>query len=48
VPATVCADNGEVLRRALEEAREGSVLVTMSSGSFEGMPHRLIEALRSS
>jgi UDP-N-acetylmuramate: L-alanyl-gamma-D-glutamyl-meso-diaminopimelate ligase len=46
VPATLCADGAEVLRRALEEAREGSVLVTMSSGSFEGMPHRLMAALR--
>ena len=47
VPATVCADNGEVLRRALNEACEGSVLVTMSSGSFEGMPQRLMEGLSS-
>jgi UDP-N-acetylmuramate-alanine ligase len=44
----VCADTAQVLEMALAEAREGSVLVTMSSGSFEGMPHRLIEALRSS
>ena len=48
VPATVCADSGEVLRQALAEAREGSVLVTMSSGSFEGMPRRLMEGLRES
>lgn len=46
VPAEVCADTGEVLRRALAEAEEGSVLVTMSSGSFEGMPYRLLEGLR--
>ncbi len=46
VPATVCANNEEVLRQALTEAREGSVLVTMSSGSFEGMPYRLMEELR--
>jgi UDP-N-acetylmuramate: L-alanyl-gamma-D-glutamyl-meso-diaminopimelate ligase len=45
VPATLCADNSEVLRHALAEAREGSVLVTMSSGSFEGMPQRLMAAL---
>ena len=45
VPATLCASTDEVFRRALEEAREGDVLVTMSSGSFEGMPHRLAEAL---
>ena len=46
VPTTLCADNADVLRQALEEAREGSVLVTMSSGSFDGMPHRLVEAIR--
>ncbi len=46
VPATVCADTADVLRRSLAEAREGDVLVTMSSGSFDGLPHRLIEALR--
>jgi UDP-N-acetylmuramate: L-alanyl-gamma-D-glutamyl-meso-diaminopimelate ligase len=46
VPATLCADNGEVLRQAMTEAREGSVLVTMSSGSFEGMPQRLMAGLR--
>ena len=46
VPATLCADNTEVLRRALAEAQEESVLVTMSSGSFEGMPQRLMEGLR--
>ena len=48
VSATVSADNGEVLRQALAEACEGSVLVTMSSGSFEGMPQRLMAALRGS
>ena len=46
VPADLCADNAELLRQALDEARDGSVLVTMSSGSFEGMPHRLMAALR--
>lgn len=46
VPATVCADTEDVLRRSLAESRAGDVLVTMSSGSFDGMPHRLIEALR--
>lgn len=45
VPATLCADTGEVLRRAVEEARPGDVVVTMSSGAFEGMPCRLVEAL---
>jgi UDP-N-acetylmuramate: L-alanyl-gamma-D-glutamyl-meso-diaminopimelate ligase len=48
VPATVGADNDDLLRHALEESREGDVLVTMSSGSFDGMPHRLIAALRQS
>jgi UDP-N-acetylmuramate: L-alanyl-gamma-D-glutamyl-meso-diaminopimelate ligase len=45
-PAAQCADNNELFGKALEEAGEGSVLVTMSSGSFEGMPYRLMEALR--
>jgi UDP-N-acetylmuramate-alanine ligase len=48
VPAEVCADTAGVLRRSLEEAREGSVVVTMSSGSFEGMPHRVLAALKES
>jgi len=48
VPTTLCADNGEVLRQALAEATAGSVLATMSSGSFEGMPQRLMEGLRGS
>ena len=48
VPATLCADNGELLRQALAEATDGTVLVTMSSGSFEGMPQRLMEGLRGS
>jgi UDP-N-acetylmuramate: L-alanyl-gamma-D-glutamyl-meso-diaminopimelate ligase len=46
VPADLCADNAELMRHALDEARDGSVLVTMSSGSFEGMPHKLIAALK--
>jgi len=46
VPTTVGADTADLLRIALEEAREGDVLVTMSSGSFEGMPYRLHEALK--
>jgi UDP-N-acetylmuramate: L-alanyl-gamma-D-glutamyl-meso-diaminopimelate ligase len=46
VPATLCADNGEVLRQALAEAGEGSVMVTMSSGAFEGLPQRLMAGLR--
>jgi UDP-N-acetylmuramate: L-alanyl-gamma-D-glutamyl-meso-diaminopimelate ligase len=46
VPATLCADTGEVLDRTLGEAKDGDVVVTMSSGSFDGMPHRVLEALR--
>lgn len=45
VPTTLCESTDEVYRRTLEEAREGDVVVTMSSGSFEGMPHRLAAAL---
>ena len=44
VPATLCADTAEVLSRTLEEARDGDVVATMSSGSFDGLPHRLAEA----
>jgi UDP-N-acetylmuramate: L-alanyl-gamma-D-glutamyl-meso-diaminopimelate ligase len=46
VPATVGADNADLLRLGIEEARDGSVLATMSSGSFEGMPQRLLAAIR--
>jgi UDP-N-acetylmuramate: L-alanyl-gamma-D-glutamyl-meso-diaminopimelate ligase len=46
VPTTLFASTDEVLRQALDEARDGDVLVTMSSGSFEGMPYRLMEGLR--
>ena len=46
VPAEVCDDNAGLLRQALEEAGDGSVLVTMSSGSFEGMPQKLMAGLR--
>lgn len=45
VPAEQLAGTGEVFTRALAEARPGDVLVTMSSGSFDGMPHRLAQAL---
>jgi UDP-N-acetylmuramate: L-alanyl-gamma-D-glutamyl-meso-diaminopimelate ligase len=45
IAADLCADPGDVLRRALDEARDGDVLVTMSSGSFDGLPHRLAAAL---
>jgi UDP-N-acetylmuramate: L-alanyl-gamma-D-glutamyl-meso-diaminopimelate ligase len=45
IPTTLCADTGDVLRRAAAEARAGDVVVTMSSGSFEGMPYRVYQAL---
>jgi UDP-N-acetylmuramate: L-alanyl-gamma-D-glutamyl-meso-diaminopimelate ligase len=45
VAADLCAGTDDLLQRALAEAREGDVLVTMSSGSFDGMPHRLAAAL---
>lgn len=37
-----------VLHQALDIGRPGDVMVTMSSGSFEGMPHRLLEKLQGS
>ena len=46
VPADLYPDNAGLMRQALDEARDGSVLVTMSSGSFEGMPYKLMAALR--
>jgi UDP-N-acetylmuramate: L-alanyl-gamma-D-glutamyl-meso-diaminopimelate ligase len=47
VRADLCAGGtDEVLRTALDEAREGDVLVTMSSGSFDGLPHRLAAAVQ--
>ncbi len=45
-PVTLCAGTADILRRATEEARAGDVVVTMSSGSFEGMPYRVLETLK--
>ena len=42
-PATACGSNDELAEAALAEARVGDVLVTMSSGSFDGMPRRLLQ-----
>ena len=39
--ATACGSNDELVEQALAEARPGDVLVTMSSGSFDGLPQRL-------
>ena len=46
VAAEPCASVDAVLARALELARPGDVVVTMSSGSFDGIPRRLLAALR--
>lgn len=46
VEAEACASTDAVAERALDEAGEGDVVVTMSSGSFDRMPHRLLEAFR--
>jgi UDP-N-acetylmuramate: L-alanyl-gamma-D-glutamyl-meso-diaminopimelate ligase len=45
VEAEACGSVDEVLARALAGVRPGDVLVTMSSGSFEGLPRRLLSAL---
>jgi UDP-N-acetylmuramate: L-alanyl-gamma-D-glutamyl-meso-diaminopimelate ligase len=44
-PATATASVDELERRVLDEARPGDVIVTMSSGSFSGLPQRLAAAL---
>jgi UDP-N-acetylmuramate: L-alanyl-gamma-D-glutamyl-meso-diaminopimelate ligase len=45
VEATACQSVDEVFRRAMEEARRGDVVVTMSSGAFGGLPRRILESL---
>ncbi len=45
VEARTCESVDQVLERALAWLAPGDVAVTMSSGSFEGMPRRLLEAL---
>jgi len=45
VSATRFAGVDELLAHAVAESRPGDVLVTMSSGSFEDLPHRLLAAL---
>ncbi len=45
VQAETCASNDEVLARTLDLVRDGDVVVTMSSGSFDAMPRRVLEAL---
>ncbi len=45
VAASRFASVDELLARAVAESRPGDVLVTMSSGSFEDLPRRLLAAL---
>ena len=35
----------DLLHRVVEQARDGDVVATMSSGSFDGLPQRLVDAL---
>ncbi len=46
IPSFAETSNEAVLERCLAEARPGDVVVTMSSGSFDGMPHRILARLR--
>ncbi len=46
VASFAAATNDEVLALCLAETRPGDVVVTMSSGSFDGMPYRVLAALR--
>jgi UDP-N-acetylmuramate: L-alanyl-gamma-D-glutamyl-meso-diaminopimelate ligase len=45
VDASRCADLDGLLARVIADSRPGDVLVTMSSGSFENLPQRLLAAL---
>jgi UDP-N-acetylmuramate: L-alanyl-gamma-D-glutamyl-meso-diaminopimelate ligase len=45
VPALVHASIDALVETALGEAAPGDVLITMSSGSFGGAPHRLAQAI---
>ena len=44
--ATACESNDVLLEKALAAVRAGDVMVTMSSGSFDGMPRRLLAESR--
>ena len=44
---TACASIDELCEEAVREAAPGDLLVTMSSGAFEGLPRRLLEGLGS-
>jgi UDP-N-acetylmuramate: L-alanyl-gamma-D-glutamyl-meso-diaminopimelate ligase len=41
----ICTSIDQILAQALDCCQEGDVLVTMSSGSFDGLPLRLLECL---
>ena len=45
VTAASCDSIEDLMQRCLAMAREGDVVVTMSSGSFEGLPNKLLAAL---
>lgn len=45
VEVRLCDSVDALLAQAVSEARAGDVMVTMSSGSFEGLPRRLLAAL---
>ncbi len=45
--AVACESTEQIVSEALEHRREGDVLVTMSSGSFDGLPRRLLAGLGS-
>jgi UDP-N-acetylmuramate: L-alanyl-gamma-D-glutamyl-meso-diaminopimelate ligase len=45
IDASCCRSVDDLLARAIAGSRPGDVLVTMSSGSFEGLPRRLLAAL---
>ena len=45
IPAACAADDDDLLDRAVAASRPGDVLVTMSSGSFGGLPQKLVAAL---
>jgi UDP-N-acetylmuramate: L-alanyl-gamma-D-glutamyl-meso-diaminopimelate ligase len=47
IPAACAADDAELLATAVAQSGPGDVLVTMSSGSFGGLPQRLLAALAS-
>ncbi|MEM7354900.1 MAG: Mur ligase family protein [Acidobacteriota bacterium] len=45
VDASACDSNDALLSEALDRARAGDVIVTMSSGSFDGLPRRIFDGL---